>query len=83
VLELETYMLEQKKLPTDFDQVAPNLKAALDPSLVFKNDFHNAAQPYGTFRDPYAKIHLDANPEVDMVMNGYDIVKRLERLELK
>jgi len=35
VLELETYMLEQKKLPTDFDQVAPSLKSALNPAMVF------------------------------------------------
>lgn len=82
VLELETYMLEQKKLPTDFDQVAPNLKAALDPGMVFAQDFHRVPGPPATFQDPYAGIHQPAGPaDVDMVMNGYDIVKRLEKLE--
>lgn len=40
VLELETYMLEQKKLPTDFDKVAPQLKAAMDPAMIFRETMH-------------------------------------------
>jgi len=69
VLELETYMLEQKKLPTDFDQVAPNLKAALSPSSVFAQDYH--------------KVPNYQSTQIEEVMGGYSMVDRLEKMEKK
>merc|ERR1711957_901525 len=69
VLELETYMLEQKKLPTDFDQVAPNLKAALSPSTVFAQDYH--------------KVPNYQSTQIEEVMGGYSMVDRLEKMENK
>lgn len=89
VLELETYMLEQKKLPTDFDKVAPSLKAALDPAMIFSNEMHVPAPD--NQQHHYEAIHPMTSPtnsemgsgsqEVDMVMNGYNLVERIDRLE--
>jgi len=85
VLELETYMLEQKKLPTDFDSVAPNLKAALDPAMVFSDAMHVKArsqyQPHYEAAHPMTSHSEGGSEEVDMVMSGYNLVERIDRLE--
>jgi hypothetical protein len=80
VLELETYMLEQKKLPTDFDKVAPNLKAALDPSMVFGQDYHRVPTQSMVHNANHNPAY-NGSTKIEDVMSGYSIADRLDQLE--
>lgn len=86
ILELETYMLEIKSLPTDFDSVAPALKAALDPTMVFRAS-HHIPEPT-VYEHEFEQAEFEhhtasVDASIEDLMSGYDITGRIDELELR
>lgn len=83
VLELETYMLEQKKLPTDFTSVSTKLMAAMDPAIMF-GDRHIPPPPARhdqRFTEEMKISDNDNDATVNNMIAGYDIQGRLDAFE--
>lgn len=76
VLELETYMLEQKKLPTDFDNSVDNLRSALNPEFIFGGKGQHVPLPP-------QDMYVVNNPNVDQVNGNYDLESRLQSMEAR
>lgn len=72
-------MLEQKKLPTDFDKVAPQLKAAMDPTMIFADEHrgHHSTTMHQAMNNPA----YNGASEIEDVLTGYNFAERLNEME--